>query len=195
VQQFENYVDDSGNLRSRPVVDSKGNPILNRQAVAARDRLLDELGSLKVPEGPLEILLNHFGADKVAEVTGRGQRVVRKENEAGRVVPTVEKRGAQANVADADLFQAGKKPILVFSEAGGTGRSYHAAIGSGSDKRAARTTWCRAAGAPTRRCRASAARTAPARPARRSSTSSRPTCRARSGSSPRSRGGSGSWAP
>ncbi len=133
VQQMESYVDDNGNLRSRPAVDSKGNPILNREAVAARDRLLDELGSIRVPDGPLEMLLNHFGTDKVAEVTGRGQRVVRKPDETGRVVTQVEKRGAQANVADSNDFQAGNKPILIFSEAGGTGRSYHAAIGSGSE--------------------------------------------------------------
>ena len=67
VQQMEQFVDDNGNLRSRPAVDSADNPIVNRQAVAARDRLLDELGSLRVPDGPLEMLLNHFGPDKVAE--------------------------------------------------------------------------------------------------------------------------------
>jgi hypothetical protein len=44
--------------------DSKGNPIVNRQAVAARDRLLDELGSIRVPDGPLEMLLNHFGTTR-----------------------------------------------------------------------------------------------------------------------------------
>lgn len=134
VQQMEEYVDDNKNLKSRPAVDSQGNPILNRQAVAARERLLDELGSLRVPDGPLEMVLNHFGPDKVAEVTGRGQRVVRKPDDKGQIRAQVEKRGAQANVADANAFQAGNKPILVFSEAGGTGRSYHAAIGSGAEK-------------------------------------------------------------
>jgi hypothetical protein len=68
----------------------------------------------------------------VAEVTGRGQRVIRAPDEAGRMTTQIEKRGAQAN-ADANSFQEGKKPILVFSEADGTGRSYHAAIGSGSE--------------------------------------------------------------
>lgn len=134
VQQMEEYVDEGGNVKSRPAVDSKGEPILNKQAVAARERLLDQLGSLRVPDGPLEMVLNHFGPDKVAEVTGRGQRVVRKPDEKGQIKAQVEKRGGQANIADASMFQDGKKPILIFSEAGGTGRSYHAAIGSGSAK-------------------------------------------------------------
>lgn len=133
VQQMERYIDDNGNERTRPVVDSAGNPVENKQAVAMRERLLDEIGSIRVPDGPLEILLNHFGTDKVAEVTGRGERVVRKPDESGQMKSVVEKRGAQSNVAESNDFQAGKKPILVFSEAGGTGRSYHAAIGSGSE--------------------------------------------------------------
>ena len=59
--------------------------------VAARDRLLDELGSLRVPDGPLEILANYFGTDKLAEVTGRKQRVVRKLDENGQMKTVIEK--------------------------------------------------------------------------------------------------------
>jgi hypothetical protein len=133
VQQMEEYQDDNGNIRSRPAVDSEGKPVLNREAVAARDRLLDQIGSIRVPDGPLEMLMNHFGTDKVAEVTGRKQRVVRQMDEGGQMKTVVEQRGGSANVADASSFQQGKKPILVFSEAGGTGRSYHAENGSGSE--------------------------------------------------------------
>jgi hypothetical protein len=133
VQQMEDYVDDNGNIRSRPTVDSEGKPVVNKELVARRDKLLDQIGSIRVPDGPLEMLMNHFGTDKVAEVTGRKQRVVRKPDETGQMKTVVEHRGASANLAEASSFQAGKKPILVFSEAGGTGRSYHAEIGSGSE--------------------------------------------------------------
>jgi len=132
VEQFETYVDDAGKERVRPVVDSKGNPVLNREAVAAREMLLDDLGSLRVPDGPLEILTNHFGPDKVAEVTGRTQRVVRKPDENGQVRAVVEKRNADTNVVEANAFQNGIKRVLVFSQAGGTGRSYHADLSSPS---------------------------------------------------------------
>lgn len=132
VEQFETYVDDAGKERVRPVVDSEGKPVLNREAVAAREKLLDDLGSLRVPDGPLEILTSHFGPDKVAEVTGRTQRVVRKPDESGQVRAVIEKRNAETNVVEANAFQNGVKRILVFSQAGGTGRSYHADLSSPS---------------------------------------------------------------
>jgi predicted RNA methylase len=124
--QYEEYQDENGNTRSRPVKDAAGNVVHNRQAVAMRDRLLDELGSLRVPESPMDMIVNHFGPDKVAEVTGRKRRVVTKPGDDGTAKKEVEKRPGSANTAEADTFQAGKKRILIFSEAGGTGRSYHA---------------------------------------------------------------------
>ena len=125
VQQFEEYTDDNDNIKSRPVVDSAGNPVINPGMVKKRDELLDRLGSIRVPDGPLEMLLNHFGTEAVAEITGRGRRIIYKNTPEGR------KRVSEAwsrtkGMADADAFMADKKQILVFSNAGGTGRSYHA---------------------------------------------------------------------
>lgn len=131
-QRYEDYVDESGNKRSRPVVDGEGNPVHDPRLLAAKERLLTELGALKVPDGPLEMLLNHFGVDQVAEITGRKQRVVNKLDDNGQMKKTVEKRSAADNITDASLFQEGKKPILVFSQKGGTGRSYHADVNSAS---------------------------------------------------------------
>lgn len=132
VQQFEEYVDDNGNQRSRPVTRKDGTPVLNKDAVAMRDRLLDDLSSIRVPDGPLEMILNHFGVDKVAEVTGRKRRVVRKPDDRGETRTVIEPRPGSANVTEADAFQNAKKPILIFSQAGGTGRSYHAENGTPS---------------------------------------------------------------
>ena len=125
IWQYEPYVDEDGNERVRLVIDSEGNKVANPEAVAAKEKLLLDLGSLRVPDGPLEILVNHYGPEAVAEVTGRKQRVVNKPDETGRVKKVLEKRGADANVAEANSFQSGKKKILIFSQAGGTGRSYH----------------------------------------------------------------------
>lgn len=128
VVQHETYIDDNGNERSRPVRDSQGNLVENKQAIAMREALLDQLGAVRkdISDGPLEMLINHFGPDQVAEVTGRKQRVVKKPDEKGNLRTQVENRSGAANVTEADAFQNGKKPILVFSQAGGTGRSYHA---------------------------------------------------------------------
>lgn len=125
--QFELYVDDNGNTKSRPVYDSKGNAVINREAERMKDELLNKLGSIKVPEGPLEMLLNTFGPDKVAEATGRSRRVIRvTDTNTGKTKTIAEPRGPRHVAVDVDQFQGGKKDILVFSEAGGTGKSYHA---------------------------------------------------------------------
>ena len=132
VQQYESYIDENGNEQSRPVVDSNGNPVLNKQAVSMRDDLLAKINDISIPEGPLDMLINHFGEDNVAEITGRKSRVVEKADENGNIKKQLEQRNSEkSNIAETKAFQDGKKRILVFSSAGGTGRSYHA------DKRAA----------------------------------------------------------
>lgn len=130
--QRETYVDENGNERTRDVLDSAGNIVHNPEALAMKDELLSKLGSIRVPDGPLEMLINHFGTDKVAEITGRKQRVVRKADEAGQIKSQVESRPGSANLTEADAFQNAKKPILVFSQAGMTGRSYHADLSTPS---------------------------------------------------------------
>ena len=126
VQSYEEYTDDEGNTRVRPVLDSKGNPVEDKKAVELREQLIAEIGQMQVPDGPLEMLLDAFGTDQVAEVTGRNRRVVYKKQADGSMKRVIEKRGDAASLADANAFQAGKKRILVFSEKGGTGKSYHA---------------------------------------------------------------------
>lgn len=126
VQAYEEYTDDEGNVRVRPVVDSNGKPVEDKKAVELREQLIAEIGQMQVPDGPLEMLLDAFGTDQVAEVTGRTRRVVYKKQADGSMKRVIEKRGDAASLADANAFQDGKKRILVFSEKGGTGKSYHA---------------------------------------------------------------------
>jgi hypothetical protein len=47
----------------------------------------------------------------------------------------VERRSASAAKAETDAFMAGKKRVLVFSDAGGTGRSYHADLAAQNQQR------------------------------------------------------------
>ena len=118
--QFEKYEDDNGNIRSRPVFDSDGNTVINRDAVRQKDELLDKLGSIKVPASALDMIINHFGSDVVAENTGRKRRVVITDGKAK------EENIASKKQADVSAFQDGDKRIIIFSKAGGTGKSYHA---------------------------------------------------------------------
>ena len=128
VYKFEEYLDDNGNVRSRQVLDSQGQPVIDKAAVRKRDALIAEINEMSIPDGPLEMLFNAFGTDKVAEVTGRSRRVVPKLMDDGSVTRVEESRTKNSTEADVTAFQNGKKRILVFSDAGGTGKSYHASL-------------------------------------------------------------------
>ncbi len=124
-QLFESYTDDEGNLRSRPAFDTQGNPIQCKAALAARDRMIEQLATLDPVPGALDQIIQHFGTDKVAEVSGRSRRIVRKDERL-----CVENRPPSANLSETQAFMDDDKRILVFSDAGGTGRSYHADRGA-----------------------------------------------------------------
>jgi hypothetical protein len=128
-QLFEEYTDSDGNLASRPVL-RDGQPVQCREAVQCRNRLIEQLASLDPVPGALDQIMQHFGVDKVAEVTGRSRRIVAKVDGAGDRRLAVESRAGSANLAETQAFQDDEKRILVFSDAGGTGRSYHADVGA-----------------------------------------------------------------
>ncbi|MFV0386727.1 strawberry notch C-terminal domain-containing protein, partial [Paracoccus sp. (in: a-proteobacteria)] len=124
VQLYEPFTDGEGNLSSRPVF-RDGQPVESREAVARRDEMIEQLASLPPVPGALDQIVQHFGTDMVAEVTGRSRRIVRKgEGASARLA--VENRAPSANLAETSAFMDDQKRILIFSDAGGTGRSYHA---------------------------------------------------------------------
>lgn len=124
VQLYEPFTDSEGNLSSRPVF-RDGQPVECREAARRRDALIEKLASLPPVPGALDQIVQRFGTDLVAEVTGRSRRIVRKgEGHAARLV--VESRAGSANLSETAAFMDDQKRILMFSDAGGTGRSYHA---------------------------------------------------------------------
>jgi hypothetical protein len=128
VQLYEPFTDSEGNLSSRPVT-RDGQPVECREAVRRRDALIEHLASLPPVPGALDQIVQRFGTDLVAEVTGRSRRIVRKgEGHLARLV--VESRAGSANLAETAAFMDDQKRILIFSDAGGTGRSYHADLGA-----------------------------------------------------------------
>lgn len=129
VQLFEPYSDEEGNLSSRPVW-KDGQPVLCREAVARRQQMIEHLAALPPVPAALDQILHHFGTDVVAEVTGRARRIVAHCDGSGQVRFAVETRPASANLAEAQAFMDDAKRILIFSDAGGTGRSYHADLGA-----------------------------------------------------------------
>ncbi|WP_309751521.1 strawberry notch family protein [Novosphingobium sp.] len=128
-QLHESFTDGDGNMASRPVYDEDGNPVQCRDACERREALIEQLASMEPVQGALDQIVQRFGTDMVAEVTGRSRRIVRRLDANGdRLV--VENRTAHANLSEAQAFMEDRKQILVFSDAGGTGRSYHADLGA-----------------------------------------------------------------
>lgn len=130
IQQYEEYTDDEGRTRSRPVVDSAGNPVVSKEAIAMREALLENLtqiaSSQAIPGNPIDLIVEAFGSDMVAEITGRKRRFVRQRSAEGDYKIVEQKRGKAAIDADSIGFMDGKKRVLIFSDAGGTGFSFHA---------------------------------------------------------------------
>ncbi len=134
VQLQEPYTDSDGNLMSRPAVDAEGHPVLCQEALAQRDALLEQLASLPPVPSALDQVVQHFGHEAVAEVTGRSRRVLRISDAGGERL-ALRGRPVSANLSETAAFMERSKRILVFSMAGGTGRSYHSDLSSANTER------------------------------------------------------------
>ena len=128
---MESYWDEDGNERSRPMVDEAGNPVHSQEALRIKAETLELLGALPPIVPALDAIIARFGTDGVAEITGRTRRLVTLPDGSQRL----ESRTANQSLADANAFMAGAKRILVFSDAGGTGRSYHASLDAKNQQR------------------------------------------------------------
>jgi hypothetical protein len=185
---MEEYVDELGDVRSRPMWDEAGNPVYNPQAEAARADLIEHICAMPPIPTALDALLEHYGTSAVAEVTGRSKRLVRDAHGQQRL----ESRSPRTNLAETTAFMTGAKRILVFSDAGGTGRSYHASLDVKNQQR--RVHFLLEPGWRADRAIQGLGRTHRTHQAvRRCSGPSPPTARARRGSPARLPGGSMRW--
>src|SRR3546814_8784295 len=75
-RQMQIFKDDTGTPRSLPMTDENGNPVYNPEAEAARAELIEKLCAMPPIMSALDALLEHFGHDTVAEVTGRTKRLI-----------------------------------------------------------------------------------------------------------------------
>ena len=73
VQLQEPFTDDGGNLLSRPARDADGNPVICKEAEDRRDALIEKLAALPPVPTALDQIVQHFGHEAVAEVTGPGR--------------------------------------------------------------------------------------------------------------------------
>ncbi|MGB3723153.1 MAG: strawberry notch family protein, partial [Pacificimonas sp.] len=131
VQLMRVFMDENGNPKSEPMHDDDGNPVICRSAAAAREALIEKLCAMPAIGTALDALIERFGTGAVAEVTGRTRRLVPTDDGGQRV----DRRSGKANIHETNAFMDGDKRILIFSDAGGTGRSYHADLGAKNQER------------------------------------------------------------
>jgi hypothetical protein len=118
----------SGTIVYVPVLDAAGEHLESRAALELKRELLDRLSVLEIPEHPLDQLVNYFGTENVAEMTGRKKRLVRtlsgRLEYRNRQIPGVPNR--LINLHEKNCFQNRNKRIAVMSEVASTGDSLHA---------------------------------------------------------------------
>jgi len=129
IHQYQEYTDKDGKTQTRQVVDpTTGDPLINKENLDAQNKLIEKVVSVSLPENPLDQVINHFGKDRVAEITGRKKRLV--VNESGRKVyearATKEISQKKVNQHEMSSFMDGKKRIAVISGAASTGFDLHA---------------------------------------------------------------------
>ena len=111
-----------------PVLDETGGHLESRAALELKRELLDRLSILEVPEHPLDQLVNYFGTENVAEMTGRKKRLIRtlsgRLEYRARQIPGVPNR--LINLHEKNCFQNKDKRIAIMSEVASTGDSLHA---------------------------------------------------------------------
>lgn len=126
VVKYVEQEDDEGNKEWVVLTGPNGQPVEDPIALEARQELLDKLNMMKLDDNPLELIIEEFGAENVAEITGRSQRRQMVRNDDGEMEMKLVRRSKKMGLIETDEFNAGKRRVLMFSDAGGTGRSFHA---------------------------------------------------------------------
>jgi predicted RNA methylase len=120
------------------VTDQHGNQVQSQEALRMRAELLEKLSDLTLPENPLDQIVNYFGPDQVAEISGRRKRLIRdpRTNEV-RYVSRAPK-GVPMNKINShenQQFQDGAKRIAIITAAGSTGISLHSSLNAINQQR------------------------------------------------------------
>jgi hypothetical protein len=135
-QQVEDPV--SHSIVSVRVTDKQGNPVQSQEALRMRAELLEKLSDLVLPENPLDQIVNYFGAEQVAEISGRRKRLIRDpRNNEVRYVSRAPKGVPmnKINIHENEQFQNGNKRIAIITAAGSTGISLHSSLNAINQQR------------------------------------------------------------
>jgi hypothetical protein len=138
VDLYQDKTDPSGNIIRVKVTDKEGRPVQSKEALRLRSELLEKLSDLVLPENPLDQIVNYFGPDQVAEISGRRKRLIRdpRNNQvryASRAPKGVPMN--KLNTHENEQFQNGIKRIAIITAAGSTGISLHSSLSAINQQR------------------------------------------------------------
>lgn len=137
--QYEEFTDENGTKGTRQVVDKNGEPLINKQNLDAQQALIEKIADLRIPENPIDKLVNHFGVDNIAEITGRKNRLIinasgHREYKARGSKDIPQKK---INQHERESFMNGKKRVAIISGAAATGFDLHASLKGKNQQRRA----------------------------------------------------------
>ena len=120
------------------VTDKSGRPVQSKEALELRSKLLEKLSDLILPENPLDQIINYFGTDEVAEISGRRKRLIRDRRNNQVTYVSRAPKGVpmtKTNVYENEQFQNGAKRIAIITAAGSTGISLHSSLSAINQQR------------------------------------------------------------
>src|SRR4030042_4423199 len=105
--------------------DESGNPVINRENQEQKEKLLEMVAGLRLPDNPFDAVVNHFGPSKIAEISGRKKRLEGRKYVARKIkgLPT-----KKINEHEIKNYQSGAKRVAVISGAASTGISLHSDV-------------------------------------------------------------------
>lgn len=138
VDLYQDKQDPSGNIIRVKVTGADGRPVQSKEALRLRSELLERLSDLVLPENPLDQIVNYFGSDQVAEISGRRKRLIRDPRNNQVQYTSRAPKGVpmnKVNTHENEQFQNGIKRIAVITAAGSTGISLHSSLSAINQQR------------------------------------------------------------
>jgi hypothetical protein len=138
VDLYQEKEDPVSKQKIRVPVTKDGKPVQSKEALRLRSELLERLSDLVLPENPLDQIVNYFGLDRVAEISGRRKRLIRDPTTNDVRYVSRAPKGVpmnKINVHENEQFQNGTKRIAIISAAGSTGISLHSSLSAINQQR------------------------------------------------------------
>ncbi|TDI15212.1 MAG: sigma-70 family RNA polymerase sigma factor, partial [Acidobacteria bacterium] len=118
------------NVKVIRIVDGK--PVPNQENLEKQQELLDKLADVSFPDNPLDTIVNHFGHQNVAEISGRHRRFEGTEHVLRKIEGVPRKKIDQREI---ERFQDGEVRIAIITGSAATGISLHSDLSKKNKQR------------------------------------------------------------